>query len=273
AEPYAIDVNCLNHWYGSGQLKKQVLRDINLQVERGKATFLMGQSGCGKTTVLTLIGALRSVMEGSVKVLGQELAGASERQLVEARRNTGFVFQHHNLHRSLTLLQNVKMGLEVKGEAGRPDANDRCMAMLEAVGIADHAQKRQDSVSGGQKQRAAIARALVGEPGLLLADEPTAALDKATGREVVELMHSIASSRGMTILMVTHDNRVLDIADRIIEMDDGKIVDDTHQRSVKGLSPEAPPTAFGATTQVALPFHGVNFAPNGLNPPQRRIMP
>lgn len=223
----AIDVRHLNHWYGTGQLKRQVLRDINLSIEPGKTTLLMGQSGCGKTTVLTLIGALRSVMDGSVKVLGQELAGASERQLVHARRNIGFVFQHHNLHRSLTLLQNVKMGLEVKGESDRADANDRCMAMLEAVGIADHAHKRQDSVSGGQKQRAAIARALVGNPGLLLADEPTAALDKVTGREVVELMHSIAASRAMTILMVTHDNRILDIADRIIEMDDGRIVEDS----------------------------------------------
>jgi putative ABC transport system ATP-binding protein len=184
----------------------------------------MGQSGCGKTTLLTLIGALRSVMDGSVKVLGRELAGASEAELVAARRDTGFVFQHHNLHRSLTLFQNVRMGLEVKGEAGRPDAKDRCMTMLEAVGIADHAHKRQEAVSGGQKQRAAIARALVGEPGLLLADEPTAALDKQTGREVVELMHSIAAARGMTILMVTHDNRILDIADRIIEMDDGRII-------------------------------------------------
>jgi putative ABC transport system ATP-binding protein len=227
---FAIETTHLNHWYGSGALKRQVLRDINLTIETGRTTFLMGQSGCGKTTVLTLIGALRSVMDGSVKVLGQELAGARENELVRARRSIGFVFQHHNLHRSLTLLQNVRMGLEVKGEAGLPDAEDRCMAMLEAVGIADHAGKRQDSVSGGQKQRAAIARALVGNPGLLLADEPTAALDKVTGREVVELMHSIAAERGMTILMVTHDNRILDIADRIIEMDDGRIVQDKNAR-------------------------------------------
>jgi putative ABC transport system ATP-binding protein len=220
----AIEVKGLKHWFGEGALRREVLRDIDLTVEKGRSTFLMGQSGCGKTTLLTLIGALRSVMEGSVIVLGRELAGAREAELVAARRDTGFVFQHHNLHRSLTLLQNVRMGLEVKGEAGLPDANDRCLAMLEAVGIADHAHKRQDAVSGGQKQRAAIARALVGNPGLLLADEPTAALDKQTGREVVELMHEIAATRAMTILMVTHDNRILDIADRIIEMDDGRIV-------------------------------------------------
>jgi putative ABC transport system ATP-binding protein len=222
----AISVLDLKHWFGEGNLRREVLRDINLTVEAGRSTFLMGQSGCGKTTLLTLIGALRSIMKGSVKVLGQELAGATEAQLVQARRDIGFVFQHHNLHRSLTLLQNVRMGLEVKGESGRADANDRCMAVLEAVGIADHAHKRQETVSGGQKQRAAIARALVGNPGLLLADEPTAALDKKTGREVVELMHDIAAKRGMTILMVTHDSRILDIADQIIEMDDGRIINE-----------------------------------------------
>jgi putative ABC transport system ATP-binding protein len=273
ANGLAIDTTHLNHWYGSGQLKKQVLRDINLKIERGKTTFLMGQSGCGKTTVLTLIGALRSVMDGSVKVLGQELAGASESQLVAARRNTGFVFQHHNLHRSLTLLQNVKMGLEVKGEAGRADANNRCMAMLEAVGIADQAHKRQDTVSGGQKQRAAIARALIGNPGLLLADEPTAALDKSTGREVVELMHSIASSRGMTILMVTHDNRVLDIADRIIEMDDGRIVDDNHQQSANSTTlNSAQPSKQWAENPV-FTANGGGFGQPEFNPLHRRIMP
>jgi putative ABC transport system ATP-binding protein len=267
----AIAIKGLKHWFGKGELRREVLRDINMTVEAGRSTFLMGQSGCGKTTLLTLIGALRSVMEGSVTVLGRELAGARETELVAARRDTGFVFQHHNLHRSLTLLQNVRMGLEVKGEADRPDADDRCMAMLEAVGIADHAQKRQDAVSGGQKQRAAIARALVGNPGLLLADEPTAALDKVTGREVVELMHEIAATRGMTILMVTHDNRILDIADRIIEMDDGRIVG--------GPAPhiwatEPSPAPQKQTWPVVIP----PLAQRGLtahmfNPAQKRMVP
>ncbi len=219
-----IVIRDLQHWFGEGDLRRMVLRNINLVVERGKTTFLMGESGCGKTTLLTLIGALRSVMAGSVVVLGQELHGADELTMVETRRRIGFIFQNHNLHRSLTLLQNVNMGLEVKGEAGAGDAKDRCMAMLETVGIADHAHKYQDQVSGGQKQRAAIARALVSDPSLLLADEPTAALDKKTGKEVVELMHEIASMRGMTVLMVTHDNRILDIADRILEMDDGRMI-------------------------------------------------
>ncbi|MGL5008652.1 MAG: ATP-binding cassette domain-containing protein, partial [Paracoccaceae bacterium] len=223
----AVEISHLNHWYGEGDLRRLVLRDLSLTVERGKTTFLMGPSGCGKTTLLTLVGALRSVMDGSVKVLGHELLGANEAVMVETRRRAGFIFQHHNLHRSLTVLQNVRMGLEVKGEAGAPDATARCMEVISAVGLAEHAHKYQDQISGGQKQRAAVARALVGMPELLLADEPTAALDSKTGREVIELVQRLAAERGMTVLMVTHDNRILDIADRIVEMEDGRILNGT----------------------------------------------
>jgi putative ABC transport system ATP-binding protein len=228
---FAVEIWHLNHWYGTGDLRRLVLRDLSLSVERGKTTFLMGPSGCGKTTLLTLVGALRSVMEGSVRVLGHELLGANEAVMVETRRRAGFIFQHHNLHRSLTVLQNVRMGLEVKGEAGGRDAIARCMEVISAVGLADHAHKYQDQISGGQKQRAAVARALVGKPELLLADEPTAALDSKTGREVIELVQRLAADRGMTVLMVTHDNRILDIADRIVEMEDGRILTETGQRA------------------------------------------
>jgi putative ABC transport system ATP-binding protein len=220
----SIEISHLNHWYGTGEARRMVLRDLNLTVEHGKTTFLMGPSGCGKTTLLTLVGALRSVMEGSVTVMGHALFGADEATMVQTRRRIGFVFQHHNLHRSLTVLQNVRMGLEVKGQSGDRDATDRCMAVIGAVGLTDHAGKYQDQISGGQKQRAAVARALVGRPDLLLADEPTAALDSKTGRDVIELMQRLAADRGMTVLMVTHDNRILDIADRIVEMEDGRIL-------------------------------------------------
>jgi putative ABC transport system ATP-binding protein len=221
---YGVEISHLNHWYGAGEMRRLVLRDLSLNVVRGKTTFLMGPSGCGKTTLLTLVGALRSVMQGSVRVLGRELYGADEAAMVATRRRAGFVFQHHNLHRSLTVLQNVRMGLEAKGAAGDPGATGRCMEVIAAVGLSDHAHKYQDQISGGQKQRAAIARALVGQPDLLLADEPTAALDSKTGREVIELMQRLAAERGMTVLMVTHDNRILDIADRIVEMEDGRIL-------------------------------------------------
>lgn len=224
AEDAAIVIRGLRHWYGEGELRRQILRDIDLTVAKGSTTFLMGPSGCGKSTLLTIVGALRSVMEGSVTVLGQELKGASERVQTQTRRRIGFVFQNHNLHRSLTVLQNVRMGLEAKGQAGAPDAGKRCREVLAAVGMADHVHKMQDQISGGQKQRVAVARALVGRPDLLLADEPTAALDRVTGREVIELMQKLARERGMTVLMVTHDNRILDIADRILEMEDGRML-------------------------------------------------
>jgi putative ABC transport system ATP-binding protein len=229
-EGAAIEIRGLQHWFGEGDLKRFVLRGIDLDIAAGRTTFLMGPSGCGKTTLLTLVGGLRSIMAGSVRVLGQQLADARQGALVEARRKIGFIFQHHNLHRSLTLLQNVRMGLEAKGQARASDANDRCMAMLDAVGLADQARKYQDQVSGGQRQRAAIARALVGRPALLLADEPTAALDSRTGREVVELLHRMAGTFGMTVLMVTHDTRILDVADRILDMEDGRIIGEHRSR-------------------------------------------
>lgn len=221
----AIGLRGVNHGYGRGSARRQVLFDLSLEIRRGEVVFLMGPSGCGKTTVLTLVGALRSVQEGRVDVLGHALAGANEAALVQARRRVGFIFQGDNLHRSLTAFQNVRMGLEARGEAGRPDASARCLAMLDAVGLTDHAAKRQNELSGGQKQRVAIARALVAAPELVLADEPTAALDSRTGRDCVSLLRDLAHQRGTTVLMVTHDNRILDLADRILTMEDGRLVE------------------------------------------------
>lgn len=227
--PPAIDIRHLNHWYGDGASRKQVLFDINLTVQPGEVVFLMGPSGCGKTTILTLVGALRSIQEGSIAVLGQSLAGASEREQVKTRRKIGFIFQAHNLHRSLTALENVRMGLEAQGEALPRDADARCRAILATVGLADHVGKRQDQLSGGQRQRVAIARALVAAPPLILADEPTAALDSKTGHDVIQLIRGLAKERGLSVLMVTHDTRILDLADRIVEMEDGRISAERHE--------------------------------------------
>ncbi|MEO1190238.1 MAG: ATP-binding cassette domain-containing protein [Pseudomonadota bacterium] len=223
----AILAQGVSHWFGKGALRQQVLFDLQLEIAKGEVVFLMGPSGCGKTTFLTLIGALRSVMQGSIALFGEELFGASAAQQVLTRRKIGFVFQNHNLHRSLTLLGNVMMGLEAKGLNRLPDAKTRCLAMLERVGLQEHAHKRQAQISSGQRQRVAVARALVSDPPLVLADEPTAALDRKTGHDVVALMRQIAEERGVTVLMVTHDNRVLDLADRIVEMEDGRIVEAT----------------------------------------------
>ena len=172
---------------------------------------------------MTLIGGLRSGQSGSLKILGQEMCHASSDKLVKTRRNIGYIFQAHNLHRSLTALQNVQMGLEVHGNLSRSEMGDRSAKMLELVGLEDRINYYPDDLSGGQKQRVAIARALVSHPQIVLADEPTAALDSKSGREVVNLMQKLAKEQGCTILLVTHDNRILDIADRIIHLEDGKL--------------------------------------------------
>jgi putative ABC transport system ATP-binding protein len=217
----AITVSNLNHYFGKGQLRKQVLFDINLEINTGEIIIMTGPSGSGKTTLLTLVGGLRSAQEGSLDVLGQELCGVSDRQLTEARRHNGYIFQAHNLHESLTAVQNVRMGLEVHHSLSADAMNIIAKEMLDFVGLGNRTSYYPDDLSGGQKQRVAIARALVAEPKIVLADEPTAALDKKAGRDVVELMQKLAKEKGCTILLVTHDNRILDIADRIIYMEDG----------------------------------------------------
>jgi putative ABC transport system ATP-binding protein len=221
----AIAVSNLNHYFGKGQLRKQVLFDINLEINTGEIIIMTGPSGSGKTTLLTLVGGLRSAQEGSLQVLGEELCGVSDRQLTEVRRHNGYIFQAHNLHESLTAVQNVRMGLEVHHHLSAEAMNTIAKEMLAFVGLGDRTSYYPDDLSGGQKQRVAIARALVAEPKILLADEPTAALDKKSGREVVELMQRLAQEKGCTILLVTHDNRILDIADRIIYMEDGYLRD------------------------------------------------
>jgi putative ABC transport system ATP-binding protein len=220
SEP-VISVNNLNHYFGKGQLRKQVLFDINLEIKTGEIIIMTGPSGSGKTTLLTLAGGLRSAQEGSLKVSGEELCGANNKQLTAARRGNGYIFQAHNLHGSLTALQNVRMGLEVHRSISPQEMIARSQEMLELVGLGNRVNYYPDDLSGGQKQRVAIARALVGQPKIVLADEPTAALDKKSGRDVVELMQKLAKEQGCTILLVTHDNRILDIADRIIYMEDG----------------------------------------------------
>ncbi|MGL5135047.1 MAG: DevA family ABC transporter ATP-binding protein [Planktothrix sp.] len=220
----AITIQNLDHYFGKGQLQKQVLLDINLEITIGEIVIMTGPSGSGKTTLLTLIGALRSVQSGSLNILGRELLGASSGELVKARRNTGYIFQAHNLHKSLTALQNVQMGLEVQDKFSRSEIQQKATAMLDKVGLTDRLNYYPDNLSGGQKQRVAIARALVSHPPIVLADEPTAALDSHSGRDVVNLMQTLAKEQGCTILIVTHDNRILDVADRIIHMEDGALV-------------------------------------------------
>ena len=219
----AISISHVNHYYGQGSLQKQVLFDINLHIDRGEIIIMTGPSGSGKTTLLTLMGSLRSVQEGNLSILGQELHHASKEQMTLARRHIGYIFQAHNLLNFLTAYQNVEMALELQ-DVTATEADTRIRSVLSAVGLADRMDYYPSNLSGGQKQRVAIARALVSQPKIILADEPTAALDKKSGRDVVEIMEKLAREQGCTILLVTHDNRILDLADRIIYMEDGYLV-------------------------------------------------
>jgi putative ABC transport system ATP-binding protein len=219
----AIAISRLNHYYGRGALQKQVLFDIDLQIDRGEIIIMTGPSGSGKTTLLTLMGSLRSVQEGSLSILGNELANASKEQMTLARRDIGYIFQAHNLLNFLTAYQNVEMALEIQ-DVTASEADERIRQVLTAVGLDHRLDYYPSDLSGGQKQRVAIARALVSQPKIILADEPTAALDKKSGRDVVEIMEKLAKEQGCTILLVTHDNRILDLADRIIYMEDGYLV-------------------------------------------------
>jgi putative ABC transport system ATP-binding protein len=218
-----IDIQNLNHYFGQGKLKKQVLFQINLKIIAGEIVILTGPSGSGKTTLLSLIGGLRSVQEGSLQHFEKELRGASEEQLVQTRRQIGYIFQAHNLLPFLTARQNVQMSIELQEHLGGRETEERAALILEKVGLGHRIDYYPDSLSGGQKQRVAIARALAGNPPLVLADEPTAALDSKTGRDVVNLMQRLAKEQHRTIVLVTHDNRILDIADRIVHMEDGRL--------------------------------------------------
>lgn len=222
----AIQTQALDHFFGEGEARKQAIFDVNLEIERGKLTILMGPSGSGKTTLLTLMGCLRHVQSGSVTLLERELKGAGEVELVRLRRRLGFIFQAHNLHESLTATENVLMGLQVHGKGNAAKQMAAAHHMLRLVGLEDRLDYLPGNLSGGQKQRVAVARALVSNPDVIFADEPTAALDKVSGRNVVDMLKTMGRERGTTTVMVTHDNRILELADRIITLEEGRVVSD-----------------------------------------------
>ena len=223
-----VEIKDLNHWFGDGDQRKQVLRSINLTVQPGEITILLGPSGSGKTTLLTMVGGLRSAQNGSLRIFNEELRQTSKTNLTRLRRKVGFIFQAHNLMPYLNSQQNVRLGLEVVPEwleQGRAAMNHRCNEVLGQVGLGERIDYFPSKLSGGQKQRVAIARALAASPQLLLADEPTAALDKESGRDVVDLFRTLARDNKTAIVMVTHDNKILDIADRIVKLEQGSLVE------------------------------------------------
>lgn len=221
---FIVSAKNLNHYFGEQTLKSQILFNINLQIKHGEIVTMTGPSGSGKTTLLSLIGGLRSVQKGSLKFLNQELYGASNDQLVQIRRHIGYIFQSHNLLNFLTARQNVQISLELDNNISKWEAHKKAEAMLHAVKLGNRINYYPYELSGGQKQRVAIARALVNHPKLVLADEPTAALDSKSGRDIVNLMQLLAKEQNCAILMVTHDTRILDISDRIIHIEDGRLV-------------------------------------------------
>ena len=219
----AISLKNVNHWFGDGESRKHALKDISLDIYPGQIVICTGPSGSGKTTLLTMLGGLRSCMDGSLKILGEELRGASKGQLSKLRLNVGFIFQAHNLMMFMNAKRNVRLALELHDENLDRDIDQLATEMLQKVGLGERIDYMPDDLSGGQRQRVAIARALVSKPKIILGDEPTAALDKESGRQVVKLMKQMAEENQTTIIMVTHDNKILDVADRIIIVDDGAL--------------------------------------------------
>ena len=209
--------------FQNGSQQFQALKDINLDVYRGDIQLLMGPSGSGKTTLLSILGGILTPSGGSLSLLGQDLTRMSRAQLARFRlKNIGFIFQEFNLFPALTALENVELTLHMKGIKGRA-AKLEAMQLLDQVGLADRAHQYPRELSGGQKQRVAIARALAGSPQLIMADEPTAALDSQSGHAVIALLRKLAKESNRTVLMVTHDPRIIDVADRVTYLEDGKI--------------------------------------------------
>jgi putative ABC transport system ATP-binding protein len=221
----AVSAQGLNFAYGQGDSRNQVLFDVSIEIPPGQLVVMTGPSGSGKTTLLTLIGGLRSMQQGRIDILGHDLSHLSARDLVRTRREIGFIFQMHNLFGSLTALENVRMALQLGGLSSH-EMRHRAHEMLDQFGLGERADYKPHSLSGGQCQRVAIARALANRPRLVLADEPTAALDKDATTNVLNRLKQMTVENRTAILMVTHDHRIIDLADRLVHMVDGRIVSD-----------------------------------------------
>jgi len=219
-----LTVRDLRHSYGKGVNRQEILHGLDMEFRSGEIVIILGPSGSGKTTFLSLAGALRSVQEGSVRVDGVELKGARPEELTRIRRGIGFIFQSHNLLASLTCRENIQISMACDPLETAASTREKATLALSQVGLAQVQEARPHELSGGQRQRVAVARALARNPGIILADEPTASLDRVSGNYVVDLLHHHARERGCVILLVTHDQRILGAADRIVRMEEGRLV-------------------------------------------------
>lgn len=222
-QPSAIAVAChgIEMLFQSGKQSFQALKGIDLDVKSGSIQLLMGPSGSGKTTLLSILAGLLTPSKGSVHLLGQDIIVMSRSQLADFRlHNIGFIFQKFNLFPALTAAENVSIVLKMKG-IGEKKAKNEAQHLLDLVGLGDKTDVLPRDLSGGQQQRVAIARALAGSPKLIMADEPTAALDSYNGHAVIELLARLAKQEGCTVVMVTHDPRIVDVADRVAYLEDG----------------------------------------------------
>jgi len=225
AKAAAVVVSGVSHAFGVGVGQKPVLAGIELTLDPGEFVVLTGPSGAGKTTLMTLIGALRAPQSGSIRVLGTELVGLAAAGQRKVRRHIGFIFQDHNLFDALTTWQTLSLAAELADERSSPAAlMARSTALLATLGIGQHLHAKPRALSTGEKQRVAIARALINDPPIILADEPTASLDRDSALSVIDLLKRRTAERGATVLMVTHDNRIFAAANRVVQMIDGRIV-------------------------------------------------
>ncbi len=224
--PVMLDAKRITRVLGEGAGQVQALKGVDLTLRAGELTLLMGPSGSGKTTLLSIFGCILQPTSGELTIAGQSTAGLTSEQLADLRRrHIGFIFQSYNLFPTLTAIENVMLALDVR----RKHAGDRRQAaqkVLEGVGLGHRLSAYPRKMSGGERQRVAIARSLVGDPSLILADEPTAALDGGNGKSVMELLAGIAQDASRAVFVVTHDSRILPFADRIVKIEDGNLVSD-----------------------------------------------
>ncbi|WP_327130878.1 ABC transporter ATP-binding protein [Streptomyces sp. NBC_01343] len=225
AQPPMVVAHDVQRSFGSGERAVHALRGVSFEVERGRLTALKGRSGSGKTTLLNLVGGLDTPTGGSVVLDGTDLAGLDEEGLLALRRDRiGFVFQSFGLIPVLTAVENVGVPMRMRKIPAK-QREERARTLLALVGLADHAEQRPGELSGGQQQRVAVARALANEPALIVADEPTGQLDSETGRSIMQLLRAVVRSEGVTALVATHDPALIELADRVVELRDGRIVD------------------------------------------------